>query len=223
MAEEELYTLSKKFIENILMTAKNVENTLFGKVKFVEYIILPDYGQRVVLRFDLIDNDISCIEKADELETDIRRLVGNDYWATLMGSVFHKFGFEADYIPQRLIEINGKLPNSVLQFRQTIHSEMIRQDSVIIRKKLKLTSEYLIWEIEVPIREGLENIVIRIVNTVESGEEMSLCGDTTEIKLGNKSCRIVYLKNSETFWGLIKAYCVAKQNNTALLSFIIRF
>jgi len=125
-------------------TAERIISAFEPPIELVEYITLPDHGQRVILRFELVDSRPLSFAEADALESRLRGLAGSDYWATLVGS-YHG---QADYdLTQRLTQIDQALPAGILRFHPTSHSQPIRQDAHIVRDALDLTDDVLVWEI----------------------------------------------------------------------------
>ncbi len=220
MKADSIYSLSDQLKEKITALAGLVERNFSYRVKLEEYIVLPDYGQRVVLRFGL-KVDFSAPEKADEIESMIRELVGDDYWAVLEGRVFYKFGFSPEILESQLSIINNNLPDHILELPETIHSQKLREDAKIIRKVLKLPKDCHIWEIEVPIVESSSYPVIRIVNLKEWGSGYSEEFAKNRAKLGDIICTVEYLKNNDTFKGMLKSYIAATKSGKAVVNYIM--
>ncbi len=159
-------------------------------------------------------------EEADALTSRMRALVGPDYWVTL---VDYAHEVEGDNLTQRLIEIDQAIPTSILHYPPTQHSERIRQDANAVRHALNLSEEYLIWEIEVPISDTSAPIVIRIIDTGETGSGLSTRRMPAAVTIDDMQCHAVFFKHNPSFRGCLKAYLTAQQLQRTLNNVITQF
>jgi hypothetical protein len=192
---------------------KHVERPL----ALVEYIILPDFGQRIILRFGPASGLKLSFAEADALESALRRLAGPDYWVTLTGDFYQN---ALSDLGQRLICIDQKISADVLQYSPTPHSEPIRADAQNIREALDLTSDDQIWEIEVPILENSNELIIRIISAPQEGEKEWAQRASEHVKVGGIDCAVEYMQNDPSFAGCVKAYIMAERQHMALTSYI---
>jgi len=215
-----LYSTSQALRACVYDTTERILSAFEPPIELVEYITLPDFGQRVILRFELLGRRFASLGEADALESRLRSLAGSDYWATLVDN----YDGQADYdLAQRLTQIGQALPAGFMQLHPTQHSERIRQDAHIVRDALDLTENCLIWEIEVPISARAAQIIFRIIDTGEDGEGFSSRRTSERVEVGELAGEVVFLKNNASFSGCVKAYFAAQERQMALSSFIAHF
>jgi len=215
-----LYSTSQALRSCVQSTAERIVGVFGQPIELVEYITLPDFGQRVILRFGLVGSRIVSFVEADALESRLRALAGPDYWTTLAGN----YRGQADYaLAQRLTQIDQASPAGDLRFHPTPHAERIRQDAQIVRDALDLTDDVLVWEIEQPVSDDAAPITIRMIDTGEDGEGFSSRHTSGRVEVGPLTCEAVFFKNNASFSGCVKAYFAAQQRQMALGSFIAQF
>ena len=215
-----LYSTSQALRACACDTAERIISAFEPSIELVEYITLPDHGQRVILRFELIESRPLSFAEADALESRLRVLAGSDYWVTLVGS-YHG---HADYdLAQRLTQIDQALPAGCLRFCPTQHSARIQQDAQIVRDALDLTDDVLVWEIEQPISDDAAPITIRMIDAGEDGEGLSSRCISGRVEVGELTCEVVFFRNNPSFSGCVKAYLAAQQRQMALNSYIAQF
>ena len=220
MDESILYGTSQELRDAIRDTAERIIGAFGQPIELVEYITLPDFGQRVILCFKLLGSRFASLGEADTLESRLRGLAGSDYWTTLVDN----YQGQADYdLAQRLTQIDQALPAGILRFHPTQHSERIRQDAHTVRDALDLTEDYLIWEIEVPISDMTALTILRIIDTGEEGEGFSSRRTSERVEVGDIVCEVVFFRNNPSFSGCVKAYLAAQQRQMALNCYIARF
>ena len=212
-----LFCTSQSFTDRIGETARRLYKFIDRPIRLVETIILPDFGQRTILRFDLGDDRELSFEEADQLESDLRILAGPDYWVTLVGSCFRTV---LPDLRQRLLAIDGKISADVIRYAPTCYSGHIKKDAQEIRNWLKLSSTQLLWEIEIPALEIMEEPVIRVINSGKSWDVVSKDPKSEQVKIGNVDFTVVYLENDASFAGCVKAYFMAEKQRMALTSYI---
>ena len=215
-----LYSTSQALRACVYDTTERILSAFEPPIELVEYITLPDFGQRVILRFKLLGSRFASLGEADALESRLRGLAGSDYWATLVDN-YHG---QADYdLAQRLTQIDQALHAGILRFHPTPHSEPVRQDAQIVRDALDLTDDVLVWEIEQPVSDDAAPITIRMIDTGEDGEGFSARCASGRVEIGELACEVVFFRNNPSFSGCVKAYFAAQKRQMALNSFIVQF
>ncbi len=220
MNTDTLYSTSQALRDSIGDTASRIAAAVEQPLELVEYIILPDSGQRVILRFDLGNNLKVSFKEADRLESSLRELAGPEYWVTLVGSCYQQ---ALPDMRQQQIIIDQRIASDILQFSPTRHSEPVRTDAQRIRAWLSLTPADWIWEIEVPVLDITEQPIIRIIDTRKSGEGVPLSFHSEHAKVGDTDCEVAYLPHDPSFVGCVKAYLIAERQHMALASYIAQF
>ena len=215
-----LYSTSQALRDIIGKTAAGMVEALERPIELVEAIILPDFGQRIILRFDLGNHRKVSFEEADQLESSLRRLAGSEYWVTLVGSCYQQ---PLPDLSQRLRAIDQRLSADLLQVSPTRHSEPIRTDAQKLRGWLNLTTADLIWEIEIPMLETPQVPIIRIIDTGKGREGAPPPRHLEHVRVGAVDCAVVYLQKDPSFVGCIKAYLMAERQQMELASTIAQF
>ncbi len=160
------YSISSLLQNRILIAVDEVKNH-FGNYLFLEeYIVLPDFGQHVILRFE-VQSSVDSLAEIDRIETRLKNIVGQEYWVTLVGSLYRQISPQLNLLelPERLEKLSRLLPNIEIPLASTIHSQQIQNDAEVIRANMKSDEEYSIWEIEVPWRKR-ELPIIRVITNV---------------------------------------------------------
>jgi hypothetical protein len=215
-----LFSTSIIVRDAVYSISKQIECAIEQPINLVEYITLPDFGQRIILRYKSVYNRQLSYNEVDMLESRMRTFAGANYWVTLTVDSSE----DVDYnLFHQLVAINRKIPANILDFNPTPHAEEIQQDAYLLRDSLNLTEDLLIWEIEVPIPKTLAPIIIRIIDTSEEGEGPSSRHISEQLKVGDERCQAVFLKNNTSFVGCLKAYFAAEQQQMALVNFISQF
>jgi len=223
----ELYSLSDSLRLAISEAVDGVYACLTNKVRFIEYITLPDYGQRVILRFEPLAGVVTSLSQADALETQVRCLVSADFWANLHVEWRALCNDSAEHMSggnmcELLESIDKTFPGSMLDFPATRHSERVREDARTLRAVLHLSPDDSVWEIEVPVEGPDLRPNIRVVMGNEHGSGPSSERADDEVVLGDTRCLVQYLKNNRSFWGATKAYLVAREKGMATVHFVFR-
>lgn len=216
-----LYSACKALRDCVCDTAERISSAFEPPIELVEYITLPDHGQRVILRFGLVEKRPLSFVEADALESRLRVLAGSEYWTTLTSN-YEERATDHDVGP-RLTQIDQALPDDILRFCPTQHSARLRQDAHIVRGALDLTEDYLIWEIEVPVSDNAALTILRIIDTGEEGEGFSSRRTSKRAEVGDTICEAVFVRNNPSFSGCVKAYLMAQQRQMALNSYITQF
>lgn len=217
-----LYSLSDDLKEKVLTMAGIVENRFHGLVKFEEYIVLPDYGERIVIRFNLTKDDNKSLEELDEIENSIRNILGNDYWGNLLGNNFEKLGFNISGMVSSLKNIDLNIDNNVIDYKDTTYCQYIKRDKEQIRNLLNLSPQQKIWEIQVSNGEDIDAFILIVDEGIESENLYEKLFEKV-LDIDNQTVKVIYLKNHKSFKGIIKAYFTAEKNNISLIHMIIKY
>lgn len=215
-----LYSTSPALKDIVSEVATKMASAIEQPVTLVQYITLPDIGQRIVLRFDLGNNLKVSFEEADRLESSLRLSAGSEYWVALTGSCYQH---PLPDLRHQQIAIAHEISSKLLQYSPTRHSEHIRVDAQRVREWLNLSAEYLVWEVEVPMEVTTDETIIRVINTRKDGEGTSLLYKSEHVRIADVDCVVEYLQNDPSFVGWIKAYFMADRQYKALASYISQF
>lgn len=217
-----LYSLSSELRETVLAMARLVEEKLQGVVKFDEYIVLPDYGKKIVIRFNLIEYSIKYLEELDEIENSIRNILGDDFWGNLVGRNFEKFGFNKDELANSLKNIDLNIDDKVINYKDTSYCKFVKRDREEIRKLLDLSSQQKIWEIQVSGYKDIDGLILIVDESFECEGELEVLSEKN-LNIEDQVIRAVICKNHKSFNGIIKAYFIAEHNNISLNHVIIQY
>jgi hypothetical protein len=215
----ELYSASISLRKSTQEVADRLEEEIGMGLQFVEYITLPDIGQRVILRFELPRGRITSLADADHIETRMRACAGVDYWVNLVNNYAQ---IEPEALIELLEDIDRSLPDDIVRFSPTRHSQLLKGDADLVREALNLPSEYLVWEIEVPASPGLYQPVLRVIDVSESGQGLASKPRPKGVEIGNVVYQVEYFKNNRSFRGCVKAYLAAQAGQKTMTSVITR-
>ncbi len=209
----ELYSVSSALTGEILKAANEVSRTLRGKVSLVEYITLPEVGQHVVLRFRL-RGEPSNLDGIDTIENMLDRLVGENFWAVIVGEAYRKVDpeFPLDKLPARLEEFSKIVANMPLPVASPPFASKIKEDAQIIRETTPLSPDDWVWEVEVPFNKEENLPIIRIVSAKPRGKEL--------ISIGGQEYTVEFLPPGDSYKTLVKVYPLARKSGMALLRYI---
>jgi hypothetical protein len=217
-----LYSLSNDLKEKVLGLAGIIEHELNGIVKFAEYIVLPDYGEKIVIRFDLINDENKCLEELDDIENTMRNILGKDYWGNILGNNYEKVGFNRALMLDSLKNIDLNVDDNIIDCEETSYCQHIKNDKEQIRELLKLTSQQKIWEIQGLSGEDVEAWILIVDEGFESESSYEKLSERV-LKINDLAVKVIYFKNHKSFKGIIKAYFMAEQNNISLQHMIINY
>jgi hypothetical protein len=216
MVDCALYTLSATLREGILAIVGAVSAALNEPVRLAEVITLPDYGQRVILRFDLEGDERLTQAEADALETRLRAAVGPHYWAALTRDVYaNPLGDPS----RRLTEIGVAAPE-MPELPPSPHTERLREDARRIRMHLDLPDTCLVWEIEVDMAGAGAPVVLRIVDTNDVGVGPASRDLVQGATFCSIACEVTLLKQNPAFVGCVRAYLEAERRGLALANVV---
>jgi hypothetical protein len=133
--KDQLYSLSSSLMGSVCGIARTLKDALPERLNLVEYITLPDYSQRVILRFEVLEPIPRSAEVADALESRLRAAVGPDYWVNVRidwsrtANKDNKTLLDHSALCERLQAIDKAYPDSVLTLPRTIHSRLVAEDA----------------------------------------------------------------------------------------------
>lgn len=219
---DKLYSLSNDLRENVLAMAGLVEGSLNGIVKFDEYIVLPDYGEKVVIRFNLINNNNRSLDELDEIENSIRNILGPDYWGNLLGDNYEKHGFNRQALPYSLKNIDLSIDDKIINYKDTSYCQHIKRDKEQIRKLLTLSPQQKIWEIQILNGTAIDALILIVDESKECEGEYENLFEKNLI-INDHTIKVICYKNRKSFKGIMKAYFMAEQNNISLNHMVMKY
>lgn len=209
-----IFSVSAEFRREVAAAEKRVQNQLGSGVSLCEFITLPDFGQHIILRFEVAAAVTSLVE-IDHLETSLKEIVGRDYWAALVGAVYLQVlpeHFLAE-LPSRLEQLSHTLPCVPAPVSASPYAERIQKDAEVIRAHLGLEPECRIWEIESATSEN-DPPTIRVITGDPDLVQPELAS------IGQQQFRVEFLPCNVTYATLLMAYDLASQNRKALLHYL---
>ncbi|GEM_PF-6940780 len=203
----------RREIENVL---KKISFNLSYNVNLQEYIVLPEAGQHIVLRFSVKEKIDSLLE-LDILENRLKDLAGENFWAVLVGDSFKhtNIGVLLPSLSDRLIKLSKILQDFPLPISNSPYVDKIKDDAEKIRNALFLKHHEWIWEIEVPWDDATSFPYIRIISRECKGKE-------ERRKVEKMEFLIDYLPQNNSYITLVKAYILSRKENRSLLGYIFR-
>ena len=193
-----MYLLEEPLLGRIKRIAELAEQKTGGALRFEEYIALPTHGA-VTLRFMLDDNDIT-LEKLDGYEAQLYDIIGDEFIADFMGSVYAKAGVDFSELEARLAGLAYALAEEPVI--PTPHAPGIARDAVELLKRAGLSPDRAVWEIQVEDGELLMLLL-------SDDNKAPVCfGGEPRLFVGE-----AYKKPCE---GLIRAAFYAKRNRISL-------
>ncbi len=209
----ELYSVSTALTGEIFKVANEVFSALQGKVSLVEYVTLPEAGQHVIMRFGH-RGEPSSLDEIDAIENMLDRLVGENFWAVIVGEAYKKVDpeFPLDKLPARLEIFSNIVTNMPLPVASTPFASKIKEDEQIIRSNIRLSSDDWVWEVEVPSNKEENLPVIRIVSAKPQDKEA--------VTIGAQEFTVEFLPPGDSYKALVKAYPMARKSGMALLRYI---
>lgn len=211
----DIFTLSPQLRELALGAERQAQNHVKESIKLEEIIVLPDLGQHIILRFEVLD-PLPTLDKVDALADALRKIIGPDYWVTLMSSVYAQVYPRLDLsaLSQRLEKLSRVVSSMVLPISSAKYASQIKKDAGMIRSELGLGQEYQLWEVEIPMRENVMPI-IRVIG------EPPVEKDLATAYINQQQFEIEYLKPGDSYQTSVKAYVLASQSKKASLHYII--
>jgi len=208
-----LYSISPTLQISVRQARERVYATFQNEMRLVEYITLPEAGQHVVLRF-AVRKRIFTLDEMDELENALARLVGEEFWAVLVGETYSHAAppLPLTTLPVQLEKVARAVSDIPLPVASTPYAPRIKQDGQIVRAGLPLESNDWVWEVEAPSLADKSPPVVRIVSEKPRDEQMATFGDQEFL--------IEYMPRNESYVGLVKIYPLARQAGRSLVRYI---
>ena len=211
----ELYSLSDDLIKQSIEFVRLLNTKIELQVKLHETITLPDYGQRVILRLNLEKPKKAFeIEKTEKIA---REIAGNNYWISFLANTFSDFDFTVINFDKIFAFMDKQLPDSLLDFKETIHSKQIKMDAKIIKNVIGENLFDSVWEIENPVADKSLKPEIRILN---GNSEINIIPKAAEF--GGKICNIEALSKQMNVKGCTKTYVQACQRGIGFHNYIMK-
>jgi hypothetical protein len=206
-----LFSTSSQLRDAVSAVRKKVQNELGKSISLVEYITLPDFGQHIILRFEL-DPTPRTLAKIDFWESKLRNLVGRDLWVTLSGCYkdIYPPGIFSE-LSDRLVRLSPMLVNIPVPVSTSKYAELIRQDADVIRAAIQ-NWQCEIWEIEIPAKEKL----LPIIRIIGEGDDRP-----PSIIIGAQKFEIEYYPENDSYENLLKAYKLSSQSGLSLVHYIV--
>ena len=210
---QQLFSVHHIFSETLREQKGKTFRELEDKAYLVEYITLPEAGQHVILRFGHRGKP-SSLDEIDAIENMLDRLVGENFWAVIVGEAYRKVDpeFPLDKLPAKLEIFSKIVANIPLPVASTPFASKIKEDAQIIRSNIRLSSDDWIWEVEIPLNKEKTLPVIRIVSAKPRDKEV--------VTIGAQEFTVEFLPPGDSYKALVKAYPLARKSGQALLRFI---
>lgn len=209
-----IFSISAEFRQEIAAVEQKVQNDLGSGLSLCETITLPDFGQHVILRFE-VAGEVASLTEIDQLETSLKEIVGQDYWAALVGAVYRQVlpeHFLAE-LPARLEQLSQAIPCAPMPVSSSPYAERIQKDAEVIRAHLGLEPECRIWEIESATSES-EAPTLRLIT---GNPELLQSG---LVSIGQQQFQVELLPCNDTYATLLSVYGLASQSGKALLHYL---
>jgi len=206
-----LFSTSSQLWESVSAVRKKVQNELDKSISLVEYITLPDFGQHIILRFE-IDSVLKTLAEIDFLENQLRNLVGRDLWATLTGvyaAIYPASIFSE--LPVRLVQLSSLVANTPVPVSTSKYARLIQLDADVIRAAIQ-NWQFKIWEIEIPV----DSETVPIIRMI--GREND---QPSTIIIGAQKFEVEYFPDNDSYENLLKAYKRSSQSELSLLHYIV--
>ena len=210
----ELYSLSDDLITQSVKFVQLLNIKTEMRVILHEIITLPDYGQRVILRLDLEKPE--TVSKIEQIEIIARDISENNYWISFLANTFVNFDFKIIDFNKIFSFLDNKLSDDLLCFKETIHSEQIKNDAKIVKKIIGKNLFNYVREIEHTVADKNINPVIRILSNNSKTNKIP-----KTVEFNGKICHIETLSKQTNVKGCVKAYVQACQLNVGLHNYIM--
>lgn len=74
-----LYSTAQRLFKQVEKIGQNIWLAFHGRVRLIEYITLPEVGQHIILRFEVLRTDMK-LDNLDRLENELCAFVGGAFW-----------------------------------------------------------------------------------------------------------------------------------------------
>ncbi|QAA30715.1 hypothetical protein [Clostridium manihotivorum] len=214
-----LFSLSDCLRAEVLETARKVEHEL-SEVKFNRYLVLTNYGKRIVLIFDLMDGKINLKTELGLIEEKIRKIAGANFGVRMTDEVYENSGLIEGSFPQSVIRVNNYIDDSVLDDDVNHYSKYIKSDITAIKKHLNLRENQIIWQLNPSNREDI-TAVLSIVNHKKDKKFRTVREEI--VKIEDKKYIILHFDDDTRFKAINKIYILAEKNRSSLIYELIKY
>jgi len=209
-----MYITSQVLINDITLTAERVELMYSGILKFDEYIAIPCYGANIILRFSYVGNENISLPELDELEENLRKTVGDRYFANLMGTVYQKQGLDYANIKSIAQKIDSLFDIEI--HSNHFHKNGLDNDCAQIKSLFHLIETPRIWEMQVNKDEIL-------VLALYCGERPLKDCEVEIIEEENRTVKLVFVKDDNSYRGLMKTLMLAVSQKVSMCHILLDY
>lgn len=186
MRKEKLYLESDELRQRISDIAEKVTLLSSGKIRYVEMIALPYFGQ-VILRFDRLCPP-TCLEQLDREETWLRVLAGEDFLVDFLGAVYLAAGVDFTGLDERLPALAERYASE--KCKDSIHAPFLREDGRTLLREAGLAPTLPVWEIQI---NGDEIQLLTMDEETRPATPVSTCPGLSVGCVSQPACTGLYL------------------------------
>jgi len=209
-----MYITSQVLINDITLTAERVELMYSGILKFDEYIAIPCYGANIILRFSYVGNENISLPELDELEENLRKTVGDRYFANLMGTVYQKQGLDYANIKSIMQKIDSLFDIEI--HSNHYHKNGLDNDCAQIKSLFNLIETPRIWEMQVNKDEIL-------ILALCSGEKPSQVNELKVIDGEGRKMKLDFVNDDNSYRGLMKTLMLAISQKVSMCHILLDY
>ena len=140
-----MYLKSEGLLRRIREIAAEADRRSQGKIRYEEYIALPEYGQ-IILRFAYEADPVSA-DDLDHAEALLYEIVGDEFLVDFMGSVYRRAGADLSDTEARFAEMAARYGGEELA--PSVHAAGIRADAACLLEQAGLPPDRRVWEIQI--------------------------------------------------------------------------
>ncbi len=199
---EELFVTSDELNSIINRNVKKVK-TVFPKVEFEEYIVIPRLNNTIMLRFYNIDIESISIEDLNNREKAIRELVEPDFLANFLGMDYKKFGLVVSELEKTLLNVDKELQELnyivIPSYYDSINADLNRLSDIS-------GSTLNFWELQI------------------HDEEIDILFFTDNLEVNSiNNLKFSPIKYNASYDGIIKAELHAIKEKVSLVEVLLRY
>jgi len=209
-----MYITNQELVNDIKLTVERVELRFNGLFKFDEYIAIPYYGTNIILRFSYVGNENISLPELDELEERLRKIVGDRYFANLMGTVYQTQGLNYANLKSITQQIDSLYDIEI--FSNSFHKTGLNNDCSQIKSLFSLVETPKIWEIQV----NNDEILILALN---NGDTIIKDNETEVITGEDRKMRLVFVENDNSYRGLMKTVMLAISQKVSMCHILLDY
>ncbi len=140
-----MYCTSNEFLKKMHVYIDEIEKKSEGVLIFVEYILLPYFGN-AILRFD-IDKENYILADLDKYEAFMQDIVQDEFLVDFMGSVYQKVGFEPLMYEEKFRKCYYKINHVPIVYSD--YRDMLNKDAISLLNQCGQSAEARVWEIQI--------------------------------------------------------------------------